>query len=207
MSKLLKILGAVAPTVASALGGPMAGLATHTLGKVLLGKDTASEEEISNFILANQNPEILAKLRLADHELKKLAQEHELRFEEIAFERDRMHVDDRISARAMAKVTRAVAQGWITGLVLIAMIAMTVALFIFDIPEDNRSVVYIIIGALAGSMTQVMNFWFGSSAGSKEKTRSIDDLVSKLAAASSGMDATVTAGPGGQTQVDVEVDG
>lgn len=207
MKKVLKILGAVAPTVASALGGPMAGLATHTLGKVLLGKDGASEDEITQFILANQNPELFAKIALAEHELKRQENELGLKFERIAFERDRMHVDDRISARSMAKVTRAVAQGWITAGVLAAMIAMTVALFIIDIPEDNRSVVYIIIGALAGSMTQVMNFWFGSSAGSKEKTRSIDDLVARLGSASSGMDATLTTGPDGGAQVDVEVDG
>ena len=84
---------------------------------------------------------------------------------------------------------------------------MTVALFVVDIPEDSRAVVYIIVGALASSLTQVMNFWFGSSAGSKEKTRSIDDLVAKLSTASAGgMDATVTASADGAA-VDVEVPG
>lgn len=38
------------------------------------------------------------------------------------------------------------------------------------IPEMNEKVLYMILGVLGASFTQVINWYFGSSSGSKDKT-------------------------------------
>ena len=40
------LLGQVAPTIATALGGPLAGVAVKTLSNVLLGHENGSEDEV-----------------------------------------------------------------------------------------------------------------------------------------------------------------
>ena len=184
MSKLLKILGAVAPTVATAFGWPMIGLATHTLGKILLGKDDATEDELTEFILSHQNPEVLAQIKKAEVEFKQRIAELEIDLAEIGYKTERMHVDDRISARTMAAPTKARAQAVITAGVLIAFAVTVLVLFLVEIPEGAQPIIYVLIGTLASVMTQVMNFWFGSSSGSKEKSQQMGDAF-KLASAMS----------------------
>lgn len=198
MSKLLKILGAVAPTAATAFGGPMIGLATHTLGKILMGKEDASEDELTEFILANQNPEVLAQLRKADLELQAIAERNKIDFAEIAYKRERMHVDDRISARRMAIPGKARAQAYLSLGVLVIFVVMIGVLFMVEIPQGTEPVIYMLIGGIVSSLTQVMNFWFGSSSGSKEKERHIGDAVAL--ASRMGMQARQAAA------VDVEVE-
>jgi hypothetical protein len=43
-------------------------------------------------------------------------------------------------------------------------------LILNPIPSVNNEILYIVIGALIGSFTNVVNFFFGSSQGSKDKT-------------------------------------
>lgn len=51
-------IGAVAPIIATALGGPLAGVATKFVANKLLGDDTANIEEI----LANPGPDQIVEL-------------------------------------------------------------------------------------------------------------------------------------------------
>ena len=46
-----QVIGAVAPTVATALFGPLGGLVANLGAKLLLGKDTATPEEIVEHVL------------------------------------------------------------------------------------------------------------------------------------------------------------
>jgi len=176
MSKFLKVLKTVAPTVASALGGPVAGLAVHTLGRVL-GKEGLGEDELAEFILSHQNPEVFLQLKTAEIEFKKSAQELELNLEKIDLERDSLGFKDRISAREMASATKSRATSIISAIVIGMFGCIIVALFFVDIPEASKAVLYILIGAMSQSLTQVMNFHFGSSAGSKMKEAQIGDII------------------------------
>jgi len=59
-----KIVGAVAPTLATALGGPLAGMAVSAVSDALLGKPNGSEGEIAAALQAGGG-EALARLREA----------------------------------------------------------------------------------------------------------------------------------------------
>ena len=95
MSKWKKILKGVAPTLATALGGPLAGMATKVISEKLLGKDDGGDNEIYEALM---NPEGLAKLKEieADFKTKMKAMDVDL---------ERMAVDDRKSARSVLQRT------------------------------------------------------------------------------------------------------
>ena len=62
-------LSAIAPTIATALGGPLAGAATKFLASELLGDESASIESIESAIL-NASPEQLASIKKLDNDFK-----------------------------------------------------------------------------------------------------------------------------------------
>ena len=47
------LLGSVAPSIATALGGPLAGMATKALSQALLGNEDGSEDDLQVALLAS----------------------------------------------------------------------------------------------------------------------------------------------------------
>jgi hypothetical protein len=45
------------------------------------------------------------------------------------------------------------------------------------IPEGNKEIAYILMGVLTASVTQIMNYFYGSSSGSKKKTSVLNDAL------------------------------
>ena len=54
MEQLLNIVKTVAPTIATAMGGPLAGMAVRTLSETLLGKPDGTEAELAAAAAAAQ---------------------------------------------------------------------------------------------------------------------------------------------------------
>ena len=81
----------IAPTIATALGGPLAGMAVSAISKAI-GVDEAKVGDLisNNKLTADQ----IAQVKLAEIELQKQAQELGLNFE-------KLEVEDRKSARDM----------------------------------------------------------------------------------------------------------
>ena len=89
-------LAQIAPTIASALGGPLAGLAVTVLSKFL----NVAPHEVSDMIQSNKlNADQIAQVKLAEIELQRQAQELGLDFEKI-------EVADSVSARNMEMTTQ-----------------------------------------------------------------------------------------------------
>lgn len=55
-------------------------------------------------------------------------------------------------------------------LVVFCFFAILVFLVVFEIPNANEKILYLVIGALIGSFNQVVSYFYGSSKGSKDKT-------------------------------------
>jgi plasmid maintenance system antidote protein VapI len=88
----------IAPTIATALGGPLAGMAVSAISKAI-GVD---EKDVGNLIKDNKlTADQIAQVKLAEIELQKQANELGLNFEALA-------VDDRKSAREMQATTRSI---------------------------------------------------------------------------------------------------
>lgn len=86
----------IAPTIATAMGGPLAGMAVSAISKAI-GVDP---EKVGDLISSNKlTAEQIAQVKLAEIELQKQAQELGLNFE-------KLEVEDRKSARDMQAATR-----------------------------------------------------------------------------------------------------
>lgn len=183
LSDLLDIARDVAPSVAGAAatvvsgGNPAVGaLVTSVLGGIL-GKDgpTTKEdlEDMAGAILAD--PEKIQAFRL---EMRKLElKELEIRTLDVKSARDTL------SKSKGAVVLSTIV---VTAFAVSVILVMTTA-----IPEGSQNLAYLLLGTLAAAFGGVLNFWLGSSVGSKDKT---DILAAYAAAATSDQAARLKRG-------------
>jgi len=157
-------LKTIAPTVATALGGPLAGMAVSAVSKAL-GCDP---DEVQDIISSGKlTAEQVASIQLAELELKKQAQSMGL---DIA----KLTVEDRKSARDMQIATKSMLVPSLAIIIVSAFIGVVIAT-LGGFAVVDSVLAGTLIGYLSAKAEQVVNFYFGSSAGSKEKT----DIIAK----------------------------
>jgi len=71
----------------------------------------------------------------------------------------------------------------VTPLLALGTVGLTFILFgviIFvDVDTDSKDILIYVLGALTSAVTMVLGYYFGSSAGSKEKSAQLDDILDK----------------------------
>jgi len=154
----------IAPTVASALGGPLAGMAVSAISKAI-GVD---EDKVSDLISNNKlTAEQVAQIKIAEIELQRQANELGLNFEKLA-------VDDRKSAREMQATTRSIVPPALAAIVTVGFFGILVMMLLGKVDSNNPAIL-MMLGSLGTAWTGIIAYYFGSSAGSQAKT----DLLSK----------------------------
>jgi hypothetical protein len=155
----------IAPTVATALGGPLAGMAVSAISKAI-GVDPDKVEDLisSNKLTSDQ----IAQIKIAEIELQKQAQELGLNFEKLA-------VDDRKSAREMQAVTRSWVPPLLAASVTFGFFAILGGMMFGQMSVADNTALTMMLGSLGTAWTGIIAYYFGSSAGSQAKT----DLLSK----------------------------
>lgn len=154
------VLGSVAPLVGTAIGGPFGGLATTVLREAF-GSDDDGDIERQ---IAAASPEALLKLRSAEQAM-------EARMRELDIDEQALYVGDTKDARLMARETGTTPQLVLTALFLAIYAGLLAAFFSldFELNDWQRGQVGILIGVVTSAVVQIINFWFGSSKGSKDK--------------------------------------
>ena len=148
----------IAPTIATALGGPLGGLAYEAISKVMgISQDDAKSMLESGKLTSDQ----LASVQQAEIQLKAQAQQLGLNFETLA-------VEDRKSAREMQTVTKSVIPPVLAILVTFGFFGILVGLMTGQVSSDNQALM-IMLGSLGTAWTGIISFYFGSSAGSQKK--------------------------------------
>lgn len=150
----------VAPGIATALGGPLAGIAVKTIGDAL-GMDAPTEEKIAT-ALQGATPEDMLKLKTAE-------QDFQVKMKSLDIDLEKIAGDDRKSARDMQTATHSVIPGYLAALVTIGFFGILVGLMLGVLKTDDNNELLILLGALSTSWGAVVNFYFGSSAGSEAK--------------------------------------
>lgn len=176
-SKILKfksIIATIAPTIATALGGPFAGGAVATISKAILGKENGTEDEIVAQ-LATHNPDMLLKIKEAEQSFR-------LKMKELEVDVYKLDATDRDSARKMKIATGGNTQEILAGIFIIGYFVIVYNLFSGAIKVDatNNQLTLIIVSLISimgASVTQIMNFYFGSSKGSKDKTEALSKAI------------------------------
>lgn len=169
-------LGTVAPTLATAYGTPLAGMATKailtTLGITSVGPQ-ASEEDSQIAIaekLKDVTPQELLALKTADYQFKKDMKSLDVDLEKIA-------LGDRESARQMQINTKSWTPSVLAALALI--VVMVLAYYVIVTPNINeyaKGVVLLMLGRFLGYIDSVYSFEFGTTRASKTKDVTIQNL-------------------------------
>jgi len=154
----------IAPTIATALGGPLAGMAVSAISKAI-GVDP---EKVGDLISSNKlTADQIAQVKIAEIELQRQAQELGLNFE-------KLEVEDRKSARDMQSKTRSLMPPILAGTVTLGFFGIMTMMFIGKVDSSNPAIL-MMLGSLGTAWTGIIAYYFGSSAGSQAKT----DLLSK----------------------------
>lgn len=155
------ILKSIAPTVASAMLGPMGGMAISAIGSIL-GVDNATQDKIKDVIAKGQlTNDQLAELQTLEMKYKDLEAERGFKFTELEFK-------DKDSARNMQIATHSKMPAILTILVTIGFFGTLGMLFFFPELKDNQTVL-VMIGQLSGGWMACLTFYVGTTYGSNNK--------------------------------------
>ncbi len=152
-------LASIAPTIATALGGPFAGAATKFLAGKFLGDENASEIELDQFV-STANPETLLAIKNSDNEFK-------LSMEKMGIDVFKIAADDKKDARWQHKHSYMPAVLSI-GLSLVVA-GIVYMLFYLSPPEGSRDVLFMLLGVVIKEWGGAMQYWFGTTRSSANK--------------------------------------
>jgi len=167
MENLLGLLKGVAPVLATAVAGPAGGAAVGWIASKL-GIDDATVEGLTQALTGN--PEMAMKLKELDLEYAKLD----------ALDRDsaRQAYAAVATSEHATKLDKSVVPLLALGTVTLAFSFIGILMF-KDVPVDQQQMVIFALGFITSSAGQVLSFYFGSSQGSKDKTKEIEGMLKK----------------------------
>jgi hypothetical protein len=168
LAKFGPLLAQVAPSIATALGGPLAGVAVKTLSSALFGHEEGTEEQVAE-AMANASPEQLSAIKKIDADFK-------VRMKELDIDLERIAAGDRDSARQMNMANKDWVPKALAVFITFGFFGVLIWMLVFGLPKTGTEALLMMIGSLGSAFGGIVQFHFGSSAGSKAKT---DALASK----------------------------
>lgn len=158
-----RIAATVAPSLATALGGPLAGVAVSAISEQLLGRPDGTEAEVATALRVGGSDALL--------KLKEAEQAFTLKLKELDIDLERLHQADRANARDREAKTGDV---WTPRLLAFfvtgGFFGVLSFLLLVGKPVDGGDALLVMLGALGGAWASVVAYYFGSSAGSAAKT-------------------------------------
>lgn len=153
------VLGVVAPTLATAVGGPFAGVATRAIiGALGLAPDTKPEDVAAT--VAGATPEQLVALKQAELDFTAKMKQLDIDAAKLAY-------DDTANARAREVSVRdhtpAVLGYAITG----GFFGLLGLMMFHALPPDSKDLLNIMLGALGTGFTLMLSYYYGSSSALK----------------------------------------
>lgn len=151
LKSLKNLVGAIAPTIGTALGGPLGGAAMQTISAVL---GVEPEPKKIAAAMSQATPEQLA-------EIKKAELDFEARMKELDVDVFRLETQDIQNAREAHK------SDW-TPRVIAMLCILFFGGYIFSVtfmpPEANsEAVINLVLGYLGGVVSAIVSFYFGAS--------------------------------------------
>lgn len=149
------VVRTVAPGIATALGGPLAGMAVKALGDAI-GMDSATEESVAAAI-KGATPEDLLKVKQAE-------QEFQVKMRSLDIDLVKIAAGDRDSARQREVQTKDEMPKILASIIVTAWCFIQWHLINHSIPDDMRELVMRVLGTLDAALLTVLYYYFGSSA-------------------------------------------
>lgn len=171
------LIKSIAPRVSLALGGPFAGLATQTLANTLFPDQsgTKQSESLTKLLCGPLTGDavMLEKLRQAEKKF-------DVQMRKLDVEIEALHVQDRNAARLRQEK---LGDHWpnVLGIIVLLSFFATVAYILMNGLNhlDNTTAAFsgTLVGYVSAKADQVIAYFFGSSSGSREKTRAMADAL------------------------------
>lgn len=170
-AKWKEILGAIAPTLGTALGGPLGGLAAGVLAEKLGLPANASEKDIGAAIMA---------MSPADYvRLKESETDYQTRLAELEVDEEKIHQADRASARDRQIKTGDKTPNFLAFIIVPGFLLAFAGIFTLggELDASIRDIVMAMVGIMSAMVVGVVQYFFGSSKGSKDKLAILDRLA------------------------------
>jgi len=163
-------LGKLAPTLATALAGPLGGVAVSALGKAL-GWDDATPEKVTALLESgNLNGDQVSAIRQAEIALKQHEADNGFKFAEL-------EIRDRESARQREIAVRDNIPPFLAIGITLGFFGMLASMQINGVPSNGGDAFLTMLGSLGTAFIAIMNYYFGSSRGSQAKDVTIQGLA------------------------------
>ena len=171
------LLGTIAPWIAGAIGGPIAGTAVKiglgAIGLTPTGDDQKDQKLFADGIVGASTDQLLA-LKQADNDFA--VKMRTLGFQE-AVELEKIAADDRANARAREiavkdKTPKQLAVGTTLG-----FFALLAIMAFIPMQQTAHDVIVSMTGSLGTVWIMVMSYYFGSSSGSQKKDETIKSMA------------------------------
>lgn len=168
----LKKIAGYAPDIAAAVasgGATLPATALRIVSKELLGYETDNAEIVGKAV-NSATPEQMIALTKCNNDF--ITRKLELQYQELA--------NQRADTQDARKQNKGHWMTWVLPLSLLAFSALlSYGLMKIAIPEENRDIVFFIVGQVFALTAAGVTYWVGSSRGSAEKAREIGALKNK----------------------------
>lgn len=184
-ASLAGAVGSIAPALATALGGPLAGTAVAALAQAFGLTPGATAEDITRVVQAGgMTPDIVAKVREADQRHAEVMSQQQIDVRKLNqdFVANLVQADvaDRKSAREREEAVKdhtPAALAWLIVGANVALIAGVALGYVRPTDQLTAGLVGANLGYLASESKAVLAYYFGSSAGSQAKDATIDKAL------------------------------
>lgn len=159
----LSWLKTIVPAIGTALGGPLGGAAASFIAdKLGIGESTV---EAVTEVLAKTKLDSaqIAQLKLAEIEFDKFCRQNQIDIY-------KLDVEDRQGARHLQEVTGSWVPGVLAFIIVSGFFGILVSMMYGILKVSDQQSLLILLGALSAGFGAVLNFYFGSSHGSAQKT-------------------------------------
>lgn len=163
--RIRRAIARTAPSLAEALGGPLAGSAVAAISRAIFGREGAGEEALGAALTTLNADQVVA--------LKRAEMQFQTALARATVDEKRIEAGDRADARARERALRDRTPTVLGGLIIIGFFFVLGVMVAHRLPAGAETEFSIMLGALATMTAAVVNYFFGSSVGSKEKTRLI----------------------------------
>lgn len=174
-SELLGLVGTVAPTIASALGTPLAGMAVSAICSAIGLPPGAEPAEVKAALAAPSMDQMLA--------LKQADDAFQTQMRQLDVDLAKISQTDTANARARQI---AMPQDWtptvLAGVLSLGFFGLVYLMVVRSVPPENANAVNILLGTLGTGWVQSIAYYFGSSYGSKSKDALLFQSTPVLAA-------------------------
>jgi len=164
------ILKTLAPTVASAVLGPLGGAAVSAIGAAL-GIDEPTQDKISKAFTQGQlTPEAVERIKTLELDYQNQEKERGFKYADLEYKREELVVKDRSDARAAQVATHSKMPAVLTILVTIGFFGVLITLLLMPELKANE-IVLVMVGQLSAVWGACVAFYVSTTYQSANKNQ------------------------------------